>query len=157
MLVSWYPDTSVAVYPQSLHHQVSQVFLLKFEPRELLFIPKFYPSNILYNSYETETSIFAYIKDLTRVVISYEIYETSLLRVSWISYEMSTSVRFCFLSDRLKLDFIVFKVDTISIQNNTLSRTSLWCYMYAPKCYVTCGHTIFMTWCYILKNSDVIW
>ena len=34
------------------------------------------------------------IEDLTGVVISYEIYETSLRRVSCISYEMTTSVRF---------------------------------------------------------------
>ena len=57
-----------------------------------------------------------------------------------------TSVRFCLSHDHFKLDFIVFKVDIISIENATLSRLSLWCYMYAPKCYVTCGHTIFMTW-----------
>ena len=24
------------------------------------------------------------------------------------------------------------------------------------KCYVTCGHIIFMAWCYLLNNSDVI-
>ena len=57
-----------------------------------------------------------------------------------------TSVRFCLSYDHFKLDFIVFKVDIISVENATLSRLSLWCYMYAPKCYVTCGHTIFMTW-----------
>ena len=62
--------------------------------------------------------------------------------------EPSASVRFCLWYDRFKLDFIVFKVDIISIENATLSRTSLWRYMYAPKCYVTCGHTIFMTWRY---------
>ena len=39
----------------------------------------------------------------------------------------------------------------------TLSRMSLWRYTYAPKCYVTCGHNIFMTWRYPLTNSDVIW
>ena len=50
---------------------------------------------------------------------------------------MITSVRFCLSYDRFKLDFIVFKMDIISIENATLSRTLLWHYMYAPKCYVT--------------------
>ena len=27
----------------------------------------------------------------------------------------------------------------------------------ATKCYYTCGHTIFMTWRYPLKNSGVMW
>ena len=72
-------------------------------------------------------------------------------------YETTTRIRFCLSHDRFKLDFIVFKVDIISIENTTLSRTSLWRYMYAPKCYVTCGITIFMTWRYPLNNSDVIW
>ena len=35
--------------------------------------------------------------------------------------------------------------------------TDSWCYMFAPKCYVTCGHTIFITWRYPLNNSDIIW
>ena len=60
----------------------------------------------------------------------------------------------CIPYDRFKLDFIVFKVDIT--RNVALSRTSLWRYTYAPKCYVTCGHNIFMTWRYPLKNSDVI-
>ena len=64
-----------------------------------------------------------HIEDLTRVVISYEIYETSLRRVSWISYEMTTSVRLCLSYDCLKWDFIAFKVDIISIENITLSRS----------------------------------
>ena len=38
---------------------------------------------------------FNNIEDLTQVVISYEIYETSLRRVSSISYKMNTSVGFC--------------------------------------------------------------
>ena len=93
----------------------------------------------------TKTTLFVppayrcYTEDLTLMVILYEIYETSLRRVSYISYEMITSVRFCLSYDRFKLDFIVYKVDIISIENATLSR------MYAPKCYVTCGLTIFMT------------
>ena len=55
------------------------------------------------------------------------------------------SVRLCLSYDRFKLDLIVFKVDIISIENATLSRTSSGRYMYAPKCYVMCGRTIFMT------------
>ena len=35
--------------------------------------------------------------------------------------------------------------------------TDSWRYMFAPKCYVTCGHTIFITWRYPLNNSDIIW
>ena len=53
------------------------------------------------------------------------------------------------------MDFIVSKVDIISTENAVLSRTSLWLYMYAPNCYVTCGDTIFMTWRYSLNNSDM--
>ena len=69
--------------------------------------------------------IYKQIEDLTRVAISYEIYETSLRRVAYISYEMSTSVRFCLSYDRFKLDFIVFKVDIISTENAMMSRMSL--------------------------------
>ena len=65
------------------------------------------------------------IEDLTLVVISYEINERSIWRVSYILYEMTTSVRFCLSYARLKLDFIVFKVDIILTENATLSRTSL--------------------------------
>ena len=56
-----------------------------------------------------------------------------------------------------KLDFIILKVAIISTENATLSRMSLWRYMFALKCSVTCGHMIFMTWRYPLNNSDVIW
>ena len=68
--------------------------------------------------------LYFYIAALTRVVISYEIYETSPRRVSYISYEMTTSVRFFLSYDCLKWDFIAFKVDIISIENITLSRTA---------------------------------
>ena len=62
------------------------------------------------------------------------------------------------LYDRFKLNFIAFKVYIIvSIENATLSGASLWHYMYTPKWYVTCGHTIFMTWRYPLNNNDVVW
>ena len=33
-----------------------------------------------------------------------------------ISYEMTTSVRFCLSYDRLKWDFIAFKMDIISLK-----------------------------------------
>ena len=69
---------------------------------------------------------------------------------------MTTSVRFCLSYDCFKLDFIVFKVDIISVENVMLSRTLLWLYMYAPKCYVMCGHTIFMTWRYPLNRGVII-
>ena len=49
---------------------------------------------------------FFYIEDLTRVVISYDIYETSLRRVSQISYGMTTSVRFSLSYDCFKRGFI---------------------------------------------------
>ena len=45
------------------------------------------------------------------MVISYEIYETSL----WlVSYEMTTSLRFCLSYDPLKRNFIAFKMIIIS-------------------------------------------
>ena len=54
----------------------------------------------------------------------------------------------------LRYDFIAFKFDIISIINRivvldvvTSSR---------KKCYVTCGHIIFMTLRYPVNNSDVI-
>ena len=42
--------------------------------------------------------------------------------------------------------FIAFKVDIISIENIKLSRTASWRFAPVTKCYVTCGHTVFMTW-----------
>ena len=46
-----------------------------------------------------------------------------------------------------KLDFIALKVDIISIENVTLSQTASCRYVPVTKCYETCGHTSFMTWC----------
>ena len=60
--------------------------------------------------------LFPYIEDLTQVVISYEICETRLRRVSIISYEMPTSVRFCLSYDPLKQDFIAFRMMGILIR-----------------------------------------
>ena len=51
------------------------------------------------------------------MVISYEIYETSLRQ---ISYEMTTSIRFCFSHDLLKWDFIAFKMKIISIRKSII-------------------------------------
>ena len=50
------------------------------------------------------------IEDLTLVVISYEVNETSLWRVSKISYEMTTSIRFCFSYDPLKMGFYFLQI-----------------------------------------------
>ena len=52
------------------------------------------------------------IEDLTRVVISNEIYE-SLQRDSLISYEMTTSIRFCFPYDHVNSDSIAFKLTVV--------------------------------------------
>ena len=75
------------------------------------------------------------------MVISYEIYETSLRRVSLISYEMTTSssVRFCLSYDHLKLNFIDIKINIIIIRKRAVD-TDVFCdvYVYAPKCYYTC-------------------
>ena len=57
------------------------------------------------------------IEDLTRVVISKEIYERSLQRDSLISYEMTTSVRFCFPYDHVNSDSIAFKIDSCAMEN----------------------------------------
>ena len=50
------------------------------------------------------------------MVISYEIYETSLRRVSKIANEMTTSVNICLSYDALKCDFIALKMNIISIR-----------------------------------------
>ena len=55
------------------------------------------------------------------MVIPYEIYQASLLRVS---YEMTTNVIFCLSYDLSKELFIAFKVDIISIKNALLFWTS---------------------------------
>ena len=56
------------------------------------------------------------------MVILFDIYETSLRRVSYISYEMTTSVRFCLTYDRLKWDFIAFKMNIFHEENALLTR-----------------------------------
>ena len=52
------------------------------------------------------------------MVISYEIDETSLRRVS--SYEMATSVRFCLLYDLLKCNYIALKMNNILRRKRTV-------------------------------------
>ena len=47
------------------------------------------------------------------MVISIKIYDTSYRRVSFISYEMTTSVRFCESYDPLKWDVIAFKMNIL--------------------------------------------
>ena len=53
-------------------------------------------------------------KDLTFVVISYEVYETGLWRVSLISYEMTTNVRLC-----LSYDYMTFKLQFMAVEAKT--------------------------------------
>ena len=50
------------------------------------------------------------------MVISYEIYEPILRRVSYTSYGMTTSVRFCLSHGPLKREFIAFKMNIISVR-----------------------------------------
>ena len=59
-----------------------------------------------------------------------------LRRVSQITYEMTTSERFCLSYDCLKWDFIVLKVVIISTENIRLSRTAPWRYAPVTKCYI---------------------
>ena len=49
------------------------------------------------------------------MVISYEMYETSLRRVLLISYEITTRVRFYLSYDPLKWDFISFEISFSSM------------------------------------------
>ena len=63
-----------------------------------------------------------YTEDLTRVVISYEIYETSLRRVSSISYELTTSVRFFLSYDPLKRISLPSKGALFQLENALSTR-----------------------------------
>ena len=58
----------------------------------------------------------SYIENLTRVIISYNIYETSLQRVLYISYEMTTSIRFCLSYDVLKWDLFTITLNNLLIR-----------------------------------------
>ena len=72
----------------------------------------------------------------------------SFINFVWNDHEC----KILFIIWLFKWDFIALKVEIISIENITLSRTASWRYAPVTKCYVTCGHTIFMTWRYPLKN-----
>ena len=69
--------------------------------------------------YPSSSWSLGYIEDITRVVISYEVYQTSLRR-----NEMTTSVIFCLSFDLSKELLFAFKVNIISTKNALLSRTS---------------------------------
>ena len=58
----------------------------------------------------------SYIENLTRVFLSYDIYETSLQRVLYISYEMTTSIRFFLSYDVLKWDLITITLNNLLIR-----------------------------------------
>ena len=91
-------------------------------------------------------------EDLTRVVISYETYETSLRRVSYISYE------FLFIIWPFKTGYYCLQNELyFNKKTHGWHGRGQWYYVYAPKCYYTCGYTIFMTRRYPLNNSCVIW
>ena len=53
------------------------------------------------------------------MAILYEIYKTSLRRVS---YEMTMSIRFCLSYDSVIRDFIAFKLNFISIRKHIVER-----------------------------------
>ena len=69
---------------------------------------------------------------------------------------MITCVRFCLSYNPFKLEFIAFKFDSCSTKNAWLTWTSSWRYLFPPKCYITCGYTIFITWSYPLNMINYI-
>ena len=86
------------------------------------------------------------------MVISYEIYETSLWRV-----EMTTSVGFCLSYGPFKWDFITVKIVNISRRKRFVDTDVVNDIMsMRKKCSYMSSHTIFMTRRYSLNNSDVI-
>ena len=86
-----------------------------------------------------------HLEDLTQMVISYEIYETSLWRVSKISYEMNMIVRLCLSYDPLKWDFIAFKIGNISRRKRIVDTDVVIDVTSTRQSVIACGHTIFMT------------
>ena len=75
-----------------------------------------------------------YIEELTRVVISYELYETS------------QSVRFCLSYDPLKWDSILFKIKHyFNKKTHCWYRYCQWQYMYVPKYYYTWSYNFYDT------------
>ena len=79
------------------------------------------------------------------MVISYEIYETSLRRVSLISYEMTTRVRFFLSFDPLKWVFIAFKLNIISLRKRIVDTDVVNDVTRSRQSVITCDHTICMT------------
>ena len=77
--------------------------------------------------------------------------------MSEISYEMTGRVRFFLSFDPLKWDFIVFKMNIISIRKHIADRDAVNdVNVFAPSCYYMSGHMIFMTKLFSLINSDVM-
>ena len=62
-------------------------------------------------------------------------------------YQNKTQLHYNFgsVDDCFKWEFIALKIDIISIANITLLRTAWWRYAPVTQCYVTCGHTNFIT------------
>ena len=99
------------------------------------------------------------MEDLTQVVSSYKIYEMSLLRVSYISYEMTMTMntikcrfkwsygkqRFCLPYDHLKRHFIVFIMNIISIRKRVADKDIVNYILRTRQTVIHCGHTLFMT------------
>ena len=76
------------------------------------------------------------------MVISYEIYETSLRRVSWIVDEMTKNVGFCwsyFFKNVLNCIMAV-EYEPFSTENFTSSRRTWWRFAPVTEFYITCGH-----------------
>ena len=71
---------------------------------------------------------------------------------------MTTSVRFCLSYDPLKKGLYHFQKKHYYIKKtHCWHGRCQWHYAFAPKCYYTCGHMIFMTRCYPLNNRKVTW
>ena len=59
------------------------------------------------------------------MVISYEFMKRAFDEFHKISYDMTTSVKFCLSYDPFNLDFIIFKVGVISLENAMLPQMLL--------------------------------
>ena len=76
-------------------------------------------------------------------------------------------IKFIWKDHKFKILFITwpFKIWLYRFQNENYFSKKMhcwhghcqWRYAFAPKCYYTCVHTIFMTWHYPLINSDLMW
>ena len=64
---------------------------------------------------------------------------------------MTTNIRFCLSNDPFKWDFIALKMNLISISKRIVDMVVVNDVVYAPRCYYTCGHTIFMIRRYCIK------